>query len=122
MTLMSIKYLFLKKSHIHKKYFIGYNDNYVNRPLCIKLQQMTGYVIKFEGNATEISNKQLLKKYNEIWKRVEKLLKVKFDSKPVCDDNDKYIKAKIKIYAGTMITNFHSKKFQNKKRDASVYQ
>ena len=34
------------------KYFIGYNDNDVIRPLCIKLLQMTGYVKKFEGNAT----------------------------------------------------------------------
>ena len=25
------------------KYFIGYNDNDVIRPLCIKLPQMTGY-------------------------------------------------------------------------------
>ena len=32
------------------KYFIGYNDNDVIRPLCIKLLQMTGYVKKFEGN------------------------------------------------------------------------
>ena len=30
------------------KYFIGYNDNDVIRPLCIKLPQMTGYVRKFE--------------------------------------------------------------------------
>ena len=28
------------------KYFIGYNDNDVIRPLCIKLPQMTGYVRK----------------------------------------------------------------------------
>ena len=28
------------------KYFIGYNDNDVIRPLCIKLLQMTGYVKK----------------------------------------------------------------------------
>ena len=28
------------------KYFIGYNDNDVIRPLCIKLSQMTGYVRK----------------------------------------------------------------------------
>ena len=28
------------------KYFIGYNDNDVIRPLCIKLSQMTGYVSK----------------------------------------------------------------------------
>ena len=95
------------------KYFIGYNDNDVIRPLCIKLPQMTGYVRKFEGNTTmsfKISNKQLLKKYNQIWKRVEKLLKIEFDSEPVYGDNDKYIKTKIKIYAGSMITNFQSKK------------
>ena len=100
------------------KYFIGYNDNDVIRPLCIKLPQMTGYVRKFEGNTTmsfKISNKQLLKKYNQIWKRVEKLLKIEFDSEPVYGDDDKYIKAKIKIYAGSMITNFQSKKVPKEK-------
>ena len=100
------------------KYFIGYNDNDVIRPLCIKLPQMTGYVRKFEGNTTmsfKISNKQLLKKYNQIWKRVEKLLKTEFDSEPVYGDNDKYIKTKIKIYAGSMITNFQSKKMPKEK-------
>ena len=84
------------------KYFIGYNDNDVIRPLCIKLPQMTGYVRKFEGNKTmsfKISDKQLLKKYNQIWKKVEKLLKIELDSKPVYGDDDKYIKTKIKIYA-----------------------
>ena len=38
---------------------------------------MTGYVRKFEGNATmsfKISDKKLLKKYNQIWKKAEKLL------------------------------------------------
>ena len=47
---------------------------------------MTGYVRKFEGNTTisfKITDKQLLKKYNQIWKRVEKILKIEFDSKPV---------------------------------------
>ena len=29
------------------KYFIGYNDDDVIRPLCIKLPQMIGYVKKF---------------------------------------------------------------------------
>ena len=79
---------------------------------------MTGYVRKFEGNTTmsfKISNKQLLKKYNQIWKRVEKLLKIEFDSEPVYGDDDKYIKAKIKIYAGSMITNFQSKKIPKEK-------
>ena len=47
---------------------------------------MIGYVREFEGNTTmsfKISNKQLLKKYNQIWERVEKLLKTEFGSKPV---------------------------------------
>ena len=51
------------------RYFIGYNYNDVIRPLCIRLPQMTGYVRKFEGNTTmsfKISDKQLLKKYNQI--------------------------------------------------------
>ena len=56
------------------KYFIGYNNNDVIRPLCITLPQMTGYVRKCESNTTmsfKISDKQLLKKYNQIWNRVE---------------------------------------------------
>ena len=32
------------------KYFIGYNDNDVIRPLCVKLSQMNGYAKKFEFN------------------------------------------------------------------------
>ena len=79
---------------------------------------MTGYVRKFEGNTTmsfKISNKQLLKKYNQIWKRVEKLLKIEFDSEPVYSDNDKYIKTKIKIYTDSMITNFQNKKMPKEK-------
>ena len=31
------------------KYFIGYNNNDVIRPLCMKLSQMIGYVRKFKG-------------------------------------------------------------------------
>ena len=33
-----------------------------------------------------------------------------FESKPVYGDDDKYIKSKKKIYAGSMITNFHNAK------------
>ena len=79
---------------------------------------MTGYVRKFEVNTTmsfKISDKQLLKKYNQIWKRVEKLLKIEFGSELVYGDNDKYIKTKIKIYAGSTITNFQSKKIPKEK-------
>ena len=79
---------------------------------------MTGYIRKFDGNTTmffKISDKQVLKKYNQIWKKVEKLLKIEFDIEPVYGDNDKYIKATIKIYAGSMIRNFQSKKMPKEK-------
>ena len=32
------------------KYFIGYNDNDVIRPLCLKLSKMTGYINEFNEN------------------------------------------------------------------------
>ena len=59
---------------------------------------MTGYAKKFEFNLTmsfRISDKQFLKKYNQIQKKVEELLKIEFDSKPVCGDDDEYIKKNI---------------------------
>ena len=100
------------------KYFSGYNDNDVIRPLCVRLPQMTGYARKFDENATmsfRANNKQLLKNYNKIWEKVEKLMRIDFESKPVYGDDDKYIKTKIKIYAGSMITNFHNKKMPKEK-------
>ena len=55
------------------------------------------------------------KKYNQIWERVEKLLKVNFNSEPIYHDNDKYIKTKIKIYSGSVKTNFQDKKMLKEK-------
>ena len=75
---------------------------------------MTGYAKKFNENGTmpfRANNKQLLQKYNEIWEKVEKLLRKDFESKHVYGDDDKYIKTKIKIYADNVITNFHNKRF-----------
>ena len=34
------------------KSFIGYNDNDVIRPLCLRFPQMTGYAKKFNEDAT----------------------------------------------------------------------
>ena len=79
---------------------------------------MTGYAKKFNENATmsfRANNKQFLKNSNKIWEKVEKLIKINFESKPVYGDDDKYIKTKIKIYAGSMITNFHNKKMPKEK-------
>ena len=63
----------------------------------------------------KINAKQLLKKYNQIWKIVQKLLKIEFDGKPVCGGDDKYIKTKIKIYGGKVNTNFQDKKMPKEK-------
>ena len=60
---------------------------------------MTGYARKFNENATmsfRANNKQLLKNYNKRWKKVEKLMKIDFESKPVQGDDDKYLKTKLK--------------------------
>ena len=73
---------------------------------------MIVYVRSFESNMTmsfKISDKQLLKKYNQIWKNVKSLLKIKFDSEPVYGDSDKYIKTKIKIFDGNVNTDFQDK-------------
>ena len=74
------------------KYFIGYNDDGVIRPLCIKLPQMIGYVKCFDSNKTisfKATNKKLLKQYTKIWEKVSSLMNIKSDSEPVYGDNDK---------------------------------
>ena len=79
---------------------------------------MTGYARKFDENAAMsfiVKNKQLLKKYTKIWETIKGLIKINFESKPVYGDHDKYIKTKIKTYAGSMITNFHDKKMPKEK-------
>ena len=104
-----------KNSH---KYFIGYNDNDNIRPLCIRLPQMTGYARKFNENATMcfiVKDKKLLKKYSKIWETIDGLMKITFESKPVYGEDVKYIKTKIKTYAGNIITNFHNKKMPKEK-------
>ena len=81
------------------KYFIGYNDNDVIRPLCLKLSKMTGY-IKFKKNkkskeditmSLRVNNKQILKNYIKIWKKIERLMSIDFESKPIYGDDDKNI-------------------------------
>ena len=87
---------------------------------------MTGYVRNFDVNVTmffKTGDKKLLKKYNQMQKRIDSnKLEIKFDSKPVYDDDNKYVKTKIKIYNDNMITNSQGKKCQRKNHHASVYQ
>ena len=55
------------------KYFIGYDDDDVIRPLCIKLPQMIGYAKNFDDNKTmsfKVDDNRLLKKYSKIWEKL----------------------------------------------------
>ena len=68
---------------------------------------MTGYINEFDEdknknkNAITMylkvnNNKQLLTNYNKIWKKIERLISINFDSKSVFGNDDKYIKNKNK--------------------------
>ena len=138
------KILVFKKEQYGKynsfKYFIGYIDNDVIRPLCLKLSQMTGYINEFDEDKNEnknknrntiamslkVNDKELFKNHNKIWKKIERLMSIDFDSKPVYANDDKYIKTKIKTYKDSINTNFRnkegSKKHQKKKYHANVCQ
>ena len=79
---------------------------------------MTGYARKFDENATmsfTVKDKQLFKKYIEIWETIEGLMKINFENKPVYGDHDKYTRTKIKIYTGSIFRNFHNKKMPKEK-------
>ena len=61
---------------------------------------MTGYTRKFKENTTmtlRVKDEQLLKNYNKIWEKIEKLMRRDFESKTVYGNDDKYIKTKIRI-------------------------
>ena len=55
------------------KYFLGYNDNDVIRPLYLGLLQITGYINEFDEDknnkitmSLKVRDKQLLKNYNKV--------------------------------------------------------
>ena len=107
------------------KYFIIYNDNDVIRALFVKLPQMTSYINKFKDKKTKITtttmslmvkDKQHFKNYNKIWEKIESLMRKKFDRKPFYgNDDNNYIKTKIKTFKDSIITNFHNKKVPEEK-------
>ena len=79
------------------KYFIGYQEGEIVKPLCIILPQMSGYIKYFENGGKNMSfvikDDDVLDKYNEIWDKIKEKLNIKFQSMPVHDE--KYIKAKV---------------------------
>ena len=63
----------------------------------------------------KVKDKKIFKNYSKIWKNIEKLMDIDFKTKPTySDDDDKYIKAKIKTYKNNITTNFYNKKGSKK--------
>ena len=92
------------------KYFCGYLNNDVIKPLYIILPQMNGYIKYFDDGGKNMSfvtdDEKFYEKYDEIWNVVKGLLKLKFTSSPIRDD--KYILAKLKIFKKKNLTTFNN--------------
>ena len=90
------------------KYFIGYSDSDVIRPLCIVLPQMSGYIKYFDNGGKNMSFKieheSVYLKYTKIWNKIKRLLGTKFHSQSIYDDI--YIKTKVKTFGGVTSTFF----------------
>ena len=90
------------------KYLCGYLNNDVFQSLCVILPQMSEYIKYFDDGGKNISfvtdDEKVYEKYNEIWKVVRKLLKLKFTVGPIRDD--KHIIAKLKLFNRINRTTF----------------
>ena len=73
---------------------------------------MNAYAKRFDKNNKYINllvnDTEILIKYSEMWNEIKRLTRKEFNSKPVY--NDKYIKAKLKIYNNKVHTNFQYNK------------
>ena len=92
------------------KYFCGFLNNDVIKPLCVILPQMSRYIKYFDNGGNNMSfvtdDKEVYGKYDEIWNVVKSLLKLKFAASPI--RGDKYILAKLKIFKKKNITTFNN--------------
>ena len=90
------------------KYFCGYLNNDIIKPLCVILPQMNGYIKYFDDGGKNMSfvtdDEKVYEKYNEIWEVIRNLLKIDFTVNPVRDDI--YLVAKLKIFDKINKTTF----------------
>ena len=99
-----------KFNHNNKgfKYFIGYQEGEIVKPLCIILPQMSGHIKYFEYGGMDMSflikDDEVWEKYEQIWGLIKNKLGIKFHSEPVYDK--KYLKTKVREYDGVIKTNF----------------
>ena len=82
------------------KYFIGYQEGEIVKPLYIILPQVSGYIKYFENGGKSMSfmvqEDNMLDKYNKIWGKIQEKLSIKFYSMAVYDEI--YIKAKVREF------------------------
>ena len=90
------------------KYFIGYQEGEIVKPLCIILPKMSGYIKQFEYRGMNMSflikDDEAWEKYEQIWDLIKNKLGIKFHSQPVYDK--KCLKTKVREYVGVIKTNF----------------
>ena len=90
------------------KYFIGYQEGEIVKPLCIILPQMSGYIKYFENGGKNMSflikDDEVWGKYDKIWDVIKNKLNIKFHSGPVYEY--KYLKAKVREFNGVIKANF----------------
>ena len=90
------------------KYFTGYREDAIIRPLCIMLPQTNGYIKYFENDGKNMSflikNDEVWEKYEDIWDVIKNKLSIKFHSEPIYEN--KYLKAKVREFNGNIKTNF----------------
>ena len=90
------------------KYFIGYQEGGIVKPLRIILPQMSGYIKYFENGGKNMSflikDDEVWDKYDKIWDVIKDKLGIKCHSEPVYEY--KYLKAKVREFDGVIKTNF----------------
>ena len=62
----------------------------------------------------KVKDKKRFKKYNKIWKKIEEVKGIKFNTIPTHGHDEKYIKTKIKTYENNITINFYHKKVSKK--------
>ena len=96
-----------KHSDESYKYFNGYQEDEIVKPLCIILPQMSGYIKHFENRAKKMSflikDEEVGEQYEQIWGVIKNELGIKFHSKPIYEN--KYLKTEVREYDGAIKTN-----------------
>ena len=112
LTSVNVDQIVVSDKFIHNnegfKYFIGYQEGEIVKPLCIILSQMSGHIKYFKYGGKNMSflikDDKVWEKYEHIWDAIKNKLGIKFHSLTVYDK--KYLKTKVGEYDRAVKTNF----------------